>query len=89
MIGTPSEPGIMVRVMSDLFTHSASQGKQQGVTYKVSVSFLEVYNENIKDLLSDAEEYLDLREVRFLLLFAYSTVLNLIYKTLCPMLDFF
>lgn len=62
MIGSPSDPGIMVRVMSDLFVHSVVQGKQQGVLYKVSVSFLEVYNENIRDLLSDVEEYLDLRE---------------------------
>lgn len=30
--------------------------------YKVSVSFLEVYNENIRDLLNDSEEFLDLRE---------------------------
>lgn len=62
MIGTQSDPGIMVRVMEDLFVHSHHQGKQQGVQYKVSVSFLEVYNENIRDLLSDVEEYLDLRE---------------------------
>jgi hypothetical protein len=62
MIGSQSDPGIMVRVMGDLFTHSVIQGKQQGVLYKVSVSFLEVYNENIRDLLSDVEEYLDLRE---------------------------
>lgn len=62
MIGSESEPGIMVRFMGDLFTHSATQGKQSGVQYKVTVSFLEVYNENIRDLLSDVEEYLDLRE---------------------------
>ena len=37
-------------------------GKEKGVKYKVSVSFLEVYNENIRDLLNDSEEYLDLRE---------------------------
>ncbi len=37
-------------------------GKAQGLQFKVVVSFLEVYNENIKDLLSDVEEYLDLRE---------------------------
>ena len=62
MIGTESEPGIMVRVMEDLFRASAKEGKAQGVQYKVTVSFLEVYNENIRDLLSDVEEYLDLRE---------------------------
>ena len=62
MIGSESEPGIMVRVMDDLFRASDSQGKAQGVQFKVTVSFLEVYNENIRDLLSDAEEYLDLRE---------------------------
>ena len=27
MIGTPTDPGIMVRVMNDLFIHSVSQGK--------------------------------------------------------------
>ena len=62
MIGSQSDPGIMVRVMEDLFHHSKRQGKQQGVQFKVTVSFLEVYNENIRDLLSDVEEYLDLRE---------------------------
>ena len=62
MIGSESEPGIMVRVMEDLFRASAKEGKAQGVTYKMSVSFLEVYNENIRDLLSETEEYLDLRE---------------------------
>lgn len=52
----------MVRVMDDLYKYSSIQGKDKGVQYKVSVSFLEVYNENIRDLLSDTEEYLDLRE---------------------------
>lgn len=62
MIGSEQEPGIMVRVMEDLFVHSRKEGSKQGVQYKVTVSFLEVYNENIRDLLSDVEEYLDLRE---------------------------
>ena len=62
MIGSESEPGIMVRVMDDLFRASAKEGKAQGVQYKMTVSFLEVYNENIRDLLSETEEYLDLRE---------------------------
>jgi kinesin family member 18/19 len=62
MIGSTADAGIMVRVMEDLFLHCGKQAKSEGVTFKVVVSFLEVYNENIKDLLSDVEEYLDLRE---------------------------
>lgn len=62
MIGSEQEPGIMVRVMEDLFLYSHKEGAKHGVQHKVSVSFLEVYNENIRDLLSDVQEYLDLRE---------------------------
>lgn len=52
----------MVRVMEDLFEHSKQQAKALSVTFKVIVSFLEVYNETIRDLLSDAQDILDLRE---------------------------
>lgn len=62
MIGSTTDPGIMVRIMNDLFNYSQKAGNSQGNVYKVTVSFLEVYNENIKDLLSETEEYLDLRE---------------------------
>lgn len=62
MIGSASDPGIMVRVMEDLTSYSTEQGKKEGVDYKFTVSLLEIYNENIRDLLSDVEEYLDLRE---------------------------
>ena len=62
MIGSDREPGIMVRVMEDLFMYSEKIGSRQGQVFKVTVSFLEVYNENIRDLLSDVVEYLDLRE---------------------------
>ena len=67
MIGSEENPGIMVRVMSDLFKYSASTASKLGVGvyYRVTVSFLEVYNENIRDLLSasnNSDEYLDLRE---------------------------
>ena len=65
MIGTEENPGIMVRVMSDLFSICATQAAANVLTYKVTVSFLEVYNENIRDLLSEGvgmDEYLDLRE---------------------------
>jgi hypothetical protein len=62
MIGSPSEPGIMLRIMNDLFHYCQKAGQVQRSGFKITVSFLEVYNENIKDLLSETQEYLDLRE---------------------------
>ncbi|GMF27381.1 unnamed protein product [Phytophthora fragariaefolia] len=75
MLGTPEEPGIMARTLEDLFrnierVHADPAGRVQ---YRVTVSFLEVYNENIRDLLSASSscssastmptsEFLDLRE---------------------------
>ncbi|KAH7462580.1 Peroxiredoxin prdx-2 [Phytophthora ramorum] len=75
MFGTPEEPGIMARTLEDLFrnierVHADPTGRVQ---YRVAVSFLEVYNENIRDLLSASSscssassmptsEFLDLRE---------------------------
>ena len=62
MIGTPADPGVMVRIMNDLYLHAAMLGNERSKAYRVSVSFLEIYNENIRDLLSETQEYLDLRE---------------------------
>jgi kinesin family member 18/19 len=62
MIGSTSDPGIMVRIMNDLFHYCHKAGQSQRTAFKITVSFLEVYNENIKDLLSETQEYLDLRE---------------------------
>ena len=67
MIGGPSEPGIMVLTMRDLFARCEQQAGARRQQVRVTVSFLEVYNENIRDLLGDdsaqsAPEWLDLRE---------------------------
>lgn len=72
MIGTREQPGIMVQTMRDLFRHSERVKEAHRMQIKVTVSFLEVYNENIRDLLSndmadptvakEAPEFLDLRE---------------------------
>ncbi|QID83276.1 Kinesin- motor protein [Saccharomyces pastorianus] len=44
--------GIIPRVLVDLFKELSSLNKE----YSVKVSFLELYNENLKDLLSDNED---------------------------------
>ena len=54
----------MVHTLKDLFGKSDAHcaDMSRGVKHKVSLSYLEVYNENIRDLLSARDEYLDLRE---------------------------
>ena len=49
MIGTQENPGIMVRVMSDLFNQCSQNATSARVKHQVTVSFLEVYNEIIGD----------------------------------------
>ncbi|CAM9377804.1 unnamed protein product, partial [Discosporangium mesarthrocarpum] len=64
MIGTAQDghEGIMVLTLQDLFKEQEKAGKEQGMKYSVTVSFLEVYNENVRDLLNDSGDFLDLRE---------------------------
>ncbi|KAJ1450013.1 P-loop containing nucleoside triphosphate hydrolase protein [Pelagophyceae sp. CCMP2097] len=69
MIGDRAQPGIMVLTLRDLFRNSDRAKAKQRLQIKVTVSFLEVYNENIRDLLTldhlvdgDRVEFLDLRE---------------------------
>nr|XP_033817153.1 kinesin-like protein KIF19 [Geotrypetes seraphini] len=60
MLGTDYEPGIYVRTLNDLF--SAIEETSDDMEYKVSMSYLEIYNEMIRDLLNPSLGYLDLRE---------------------------
>ncbi|XP_047143467.1 kinesin-like protein KIF19 isoform X1 [Hydra vulgaris] len=60
MLGTDYSPGIMVLTLNDLYKqidHTRHDKK-----YKVKLSYLELYNEMIRDLLKPSSEYLDLRE---------------------------
>ncbi|XP_049799926.1 kinesin-like protein KIF19 [Schistocerca nitens] len=56
MLGRPASPGIMVRALDQLF-----QGVARDPAYSVSLSYLEIYNENIRDLLSPGSGCLELR----------------------------
>ena len=44
MIGNPSSPGMIPRSLEQIFT-SAEKMKEQGWTYTISVSMMEIYNE--------------------------------------------
>jgi kinesin family protein 18/19 len=62
MLGSPDSPGIMMLTLQDLFAKMRDDSSRKGHIYRVSLSYVEVYNENIRDLLSPGTEYLDLRE---------------------------
>lgn len=60
MTGTPSEPGVMVLALQQMF-QQIEENKEE-VLYKVSMSYIEVYNEQIRDLVAPHKGVLDLRE---------------------------
>jgi len=60
MLGTEDAPGIMMNSIEELFRSIEEYSVERD--YKLKISYVEVYNENIKDLLTDRDEYLDLRE---------------------------
>ncbi|XP_037082432.1 kinesin-like protein KIF19 [Pollicipes pollicipes] len=60
MVGTPEQPGIMVRALNDLF--KAMEARREEIDFKMTLSYLEIYNENIRDLLKPSSHTLELRE---------------------------
>ena len=59
MLGNHSEPGLMSLTLHDLFTRLDRMKDQ--CQFWIKCSFVEVYNENIRDLLGEGKD-LDLRE---------------------------
>ncbi|XP_037093604.1 kinesin-like protein KIF19 [Pollicipes pollicipes] len=60
MVGTMEQPGIMVRALNELF--KAMADKKDELEFGMTLSYLEIYNENIRDLLNPSSGTLDLRE---------------------------
>lgn len=58
--GTPDHQGIIFRAMDDLFTRIEAMRDTKEIT--LSLSYLEIYNETLRDLLSDKQANLALRE---------------------------
>ncbi|KAI9683850.1 MAG: Kinesin [Trizodia sp. TS-e1964] len=64
MMGTPDHPGLIPRTCEDLFERIEAN-ELPGTTYAVRVSYFEVYNEHVRDLLvprQDPPYYLKIRE---------------------------
>ncbi|KAK2779995.1 Kinesin [Onygenales sp. PD_12] len=64
MMGTPEQPGLIPRTCEDLFQRIESS-ESPNISYNVRVSYFEVYNEHVRDLLVPRTEtpyYLKIRE---------------------------
>merc|ERR1711939_986544 len=59
MTGSVEEPGVMVLALQQMFRTIEENEETQ---YKVVLSYIEVYNEQIRDLITPSKGYLDLRE---------------------------
>ena len=68
MMGTPDKPGLIPRTCEDLFERiDAAQNEDSNIAYNVRVSYFEVYNEHVRDLLvplvpNRQPNYLKIRE---------------------------
>ncbi|RKP21684.1 kinesin-domain-containing protein, partial [Rozella allomycis CSF55] len=60
MAGTPSDPGIMVLTMCELFGRIKELENEKIIDLRMT--YLEIYNETIRDLLVDSGGTLDMRE---------------------------
>ncbi|XP_047389907.1 kinesin-like protein KIF19 [Sciurus carolinensis] len=60
MLGMDAEPGIYLQTLTDLF--QAIEKTRDNMDYSVSMSYLEIYNEVIRDLLNPSSGFLELRE---------------------------
>ena len=62
MNGPPDNRGVNTRALDDLFTQTQGPRVKEGWEDVITVSVLEVYNEEIRDLLSDEQGKLDIRQ---------------------------
>ncbi|KAF6771590.1 hypothetical protein AHF37_08997 [Paragonimus kellicotti] len=60
MVGTDTDPGIMVRAMDELFNYMIQTAEDY--TYRISMAYMELYNELLRDLLNPGPDFLELRE---------------------------
>uniref|UniRef100_A0A3B3TGY4 Kinesin-like protein n=1 Tax=Paramormyrops kingsleyae TaxID=1676925 RepID=A0A3B3TGY4_9TELE len=63
MLGNPEEPGLIPRAVREVFSLATERERESADwTYSVGMSYLEIYNEKVLDLLSPGSTDLPIRE---------------------------
>ncbi|XP_071264987.1 uncharacterized protein [Salvelinus alpinus] len=52
MIGSPGDLGLIPRICDGLFCHISEMDQVDGASFRTEVSYLEIYNERVQDLLT-------------------------------------
>jgi len=63
MIGSKNDPGIMFHTMNEIFDQIEQNiSASDEIKYNVQVSFLEIYNEDVRDLINPANKNIAIKE---------------------------
>lgn len=62
MLGSSEQPGVIPRAVSEVFKLVKSKNDNDGWDYNIGMSYLEIYNEKVLDLLSPNSQDLPIRE---------------------------
>ncbi|XP_061666112.1 kinesin-like protein KIF22 [Syngnathoides biaculeatus] len=62
MLGSSEQPGVIPRAVGEVFNLVNSQDDDEGWDYAIGMSYLEIYNEKVLDLLSPSSQDLPIRE---------------------------
>lgn len=62
MLGSSEQPGVIARAVREVFKLVQSKDEAEGWNYSIGMSYLEIYNEKVLDLLSPNSQDLPIRE---------------------------
>ncbi|KAM9837305.1 kinesin-like protein KIF22 isoform 1-T2 [Aulostomus maculatus] len=62
MLGSSEQPGVIPRAVREVFKLVKAKGEDEGWDYSIGMSYLEIYNEKVLDLLSPGSQDLPIRE---------------------------
>ncbi|KAK7919647.1 hypothetical protein WMY93_010931 [Mugilogobius chulae] len=62
MLGSSEQPGVIPRAVCEVFKLVQSKDEEDGWAYSIGMSYLEIYNEKVLDLLSPNSQDLPIRE---------------------------